>query len=61
METRGRGIKVICHLILWSPGFFINLLTSWGFGAAVEGSRRCRVGFPPPFFLFFKGAYDRVV
>lgn len=51
VETRGRGIKVICHLILRSTWFF--LLTSslpGGLVPAVISPRRGRVGF---LFLFF--------
>lgn len=54
-ETRGRGIKVIRHLILRSAwGFFINLFSSWGLVFAAVGLSRGWIGFPlPPFFWFF--------
>lgn len=66
VEWRGRGIKVIRHLIFFF--FFLSLRSTWGslltsslpgvMELAAAGSRRGRrTGFPPPFFLsfFFKG------
>lgn len=54
VETRGRGIKVICHLILRSTwAFFINLFPSWGFGARCRWFEQRSDWFSSPFFFFF--------
>ena len=62
VETRGRGIKVICHLILWSTwGFLLTSCLPGGLVLLWKVREEVGLVFLPLFFLFFKGAYDRVV
>lgn len=58
METRGRGIKVICHLILRSTWGF--LLTSSLPGVCPWFARRSD-WFSSHFSFSFKGEYDGAV
>lgn len=61
-EARGRGIKVIRHLILRSAwGFSLTSSLSGGLVLAAVSFSRGQIGFPPPSFCFFKGVCDRAV